>query len=113
MGREMDRPRHAANPPLCQVMLEVNSCAEEHVPGRICAARLTKRGVLQFCIYGSQVDSVEEVEGIKTKLDVEALRDACSFFQRKVGVCVTWIQETVGSLVAFRPKGWQREITAG
>src|SRR3984885_6965353 len=67
---------------------EVDSCAQEHISGRIRAARLPKRGVLELRIDHSKVDSIEEVERIKTQLQVDALRDTCRLFQRKVSVCV-------------------------
>jgi hypothetical protein len=94
----MDQPRSAADPSLVNRLLEVNSCTQEHIPGRVRAGRLTKRGVLQLRIDSHQVYPIEEVEGIKAQLHVDPLRDTCRIFQRKVSVRVPGIEEAVRGL---------------
>ena len=86
-------------------ILEVHSCAQEHISSRIGAARLTKGGVLQLCIDSHEVDSIEEVERIQPQLQVDALSDTCCLLQRKVSVSVPRIEEPVRRLVPFRPEG--------
>src|ERR1700761_8215590 len=76
---------------------EVDSRAQQHVPGRVRTARLTEGGVLQFGINSHQVDSIKEVERIKAQLQTHSLRDPGYLFQGKVSIRVARIEESVGS----------------
>jgi hypothetical protein len=58
--------------------LKVDSCAQQHISGRVCARRLPKRSVLQLRIHRHQVHPVEEVEYIKPQLQAGALRESPS-----------------------------------
>lgn len=58
-----------------------------------------------------EVYSIEEVEGIKAQVQVDALSDTSCLLQRKVSVRVAGVEEAVRGLVPFRSESRKREIT--
>ena len=64
-------------------------------------------------IDDEEIDPVEDVEGIKTELQIETSLDLRHLLERHVRVGVSRVAELIGYLIPFRPNGWKNKRSAG